>query len=81
MEPLAIVEPFDERKDLPTRFLPGVIRLVMDEFILQGAEEALRHRVVITVALPTHAWRDPEHEELLLIRDTAVLRPVIRVMD
>ena len=24
---------------------------------------------------------DPEHEELLLIRDTAVLRPVIRVMD
>jgi hypothetical protein len=46
MQPLAIIEPFDEHKDLPARLLPGVIPLVMDQFILQGAEEALGPSVV-----------------------------------
>jgi hypothetical protein len=40
MEPLAIIEPFNKRKDVPTRFIPRVIHLVMDEFVLQRAEEA-----------------------------------------
>ena len=46
MQALAIIEPFDERKELPARVVPGVIRLVMDQFILQGAEEALCHRII-----------------------------------
>jgi hypothetical protein len=32
MEPLAIVESLDKRKDLPTRLVPRVIRLVVDQF-------------------------------------------------
>ena len=40
MQPLAIIEPFDEHKDLPARLFPGVIRVVMDQFLLQGAKEA-----------------------------------------
>jgi hypothetical protein len=34
MPPLPIVEPFDKPKDLPTGFLPRVIPLVVNEFIL-----------------------------------------------
>lgn len=81
MEPLAIVEPFHERKDLLTRFVPGVICLVMDELILQGTEETLGHRVIIAVALAAHTGRETKCGELLLIRDAAVLRTLIRVMD
>jgi hypothetical protein len=46
MQPLSIIEPFNEHKDLSARLLPSVIRLVMDQFILQGAEEALGPSVV-----------------------------------
>lgn len=81
MEPLAIVEAFHERKDLPTRLIPGVIHLVMNELILQGTEEALRHGVVVAVAFPAHTRRDAEGAELALIRDAALLRTVIRVMN
>ena len=81
MEPLAIIEPFDKRKDLPTGFLPRVIPLVVNEFILQRAEETLGSRVIITVALPTHARRDAARAELLLIGPAAILSPSIRVMD
>jgi hypothetical protein len=36
---------------------------VMDEFVLQGAEEALGHRVVIAVVFPTHTRRHAELDE------------------
>jgi hypothetical protein len=57
MQPLAIIEPFNKRKDLPTGFVPSVIRLMMNKFMLRGAEEALGHRVVVTVPLPAHTRR------------------------
>ena len=34
MAPLTIIEAFDKRENLSTRLVPGVIPLVMDEFIL-----------------------------------------------
>lgn len=74
MESLAIVEPFDERKDFPARLVPRVIRLVMDQFILEGAEEALRHRIVVPVAFPAHARRHAEAGE-----DSRTQAPPIRV--
>ena len=77
MDPLAIVEAFNKRKDLPTRFIARVVRLVMDEFIFQGAEEALCHCVVVAVALSTHARRYAECGELALIGQTAVLGALI----
>ena len=33
MQPLAVVEAFNKRKDLPTRFVPTVVRLVMRELV------------------------------------------------
>ena len=81
MQPLAVIESLNKRKNVPARLVPGVIRLVMDELILQGTEEALGHRVVIAIAFATHAWRDAERGELSLIRQTTVLRPLIRVMN
>lgn len=81
MEPLAIVEAFNKRKDLPTRLIPRVVSLVMDEFIFQGTEEALRHRVVIAIALSTHTRRQAERSELPLIGQTAILCALIGMMD
>lgn len=81
LEPLAIIEPFDTRNDLVARCVPRVRRLLMDPFMLERAQEALRHRVVIPGALPTHTRRDAERDERLLRGTAAVLRPVIRVME
>lgn len=77
MQPLAVVEPFDKRKNLPARVIPRVIDLVVDEFVLQRTEEAFGHRVVIAVALPTHTRRQAERSELPLIGDAAVLGALI----
>ena len=60
MQALAIIESFDERKDLPARVIPALIRLVMDQFILQGTEEALRHRIVVAIPFAAHARRHAE---------------------
>lgn len=81
MEPLAIVEPLDKRKDLPARLVPRVIHLVMDQFILERAEEALCHRIVIAVALPAHTRDHATTHELPLIGQAAVLRALIGVMN
>ena len=81
MQPLAIVKPFEERKDIPARVVPGVIRLVMDQFILQGAEEALRHRIVVAIPFAAHARRHVQCCESTLIRQAAVLGALVRVMD
>ena len=36
MQPLAVVEPFNERKDLPARVVPGAIPLMMHQLIFEG---------------------------------------------
>ncbi len=77
VQPLAIVEPFDERKDIAACLLSRVIRLMMDEFILQGTEEALRHRIIVAIAFATHAWDHAKRRELSLIRESAVLSALI----
>ena len=81
MQPLAIVEPFNKRKDLSARLVPRVIGLMMNQFIFQRAEEALRHRIVIAVALPAHARCHAEGGELPLIGQAAVLGSLIGVMN
>ena len=39
MEPLAVVEAFNKRKDVATRFVPAVVRLVMRELVFQRTEK------------------------------------------
>ena len=48
--------------------LPRVLDLVMDAFVLQGTEEAIRHCIVIAVASATHARRGAEGGKLPLVR-------------
>jgi hypothetical protein len=81
MQALAIIEPFNERKDLPARVIPRVIRLMMNEFILEGAEEAFRHGMIVAIPFAAHARRDPECRQLTLIREAGVLCPLIRVVN
>jgi hypothetical protein len=78
IKPLAIVESFHERKDLPTRLLPRVIRLMMHQFILQCAEEALGHGIVVAVALPAHTRCDTERGELETRFRVASCNPTFR---
>ena len=81
MQPLAIVEPFNKRKDLPTRVVPRAIPLMMHQLILENAEETFCHRIVVAVAFAAHAGRQPQCRELPLIRQGTVLRSPIGVMD
>jgi len=50
MNPCAIVEQLDVFKDRPSRLIPCLEVLVVDDFVLQRAEEALHHGVVVAVA-------------------------------
>jgi len=53
MEPLSIVEHFDEFKHCRLGLLAGQEVLIMNQLILQCTEEALDHRIVIAIALAT----------------------------
>jgi len=71
MQPLAIVEPFNERKDLSARVVPRSISLVMHQLILEQKE-----KVAGTISRPFIRWQSrsdgqetsppqPEHFPLL----------------
>ena len=81
MQPLAIVEAFDERKDVLTRFVARLIGSVMNEFVLERAEEAFRHGIVVAIALATHARRDTERRELVSVSQATILCALIGVMN
>ena len=53
----------------------------MNEFVLERAEEAFRHGIVIASALAAHARRDAERREVLSVRHATILRTLIRVMN
>ena len=48
MPTLTVVKHFDVLEDRSSRFIPGPERIVMDQFVLQGTEETLSDRVVVT---------------------------------
>ena len=83
MQALAIIESLDRSKGLPACVVPGVVCVVMEQeqLVFQGTEEALRHRIVVAVALPTHTRCHAEGREPSLIRKATVLRALIRVMN
>ena len=55
MPPFAVVEPLDVVDDVRLGFVPGPVITVSHTLDLQGLEETLRHGVVPTIALATHA--------------------------
>lgn len=81
MQPLAIIESFNKRENLSSGLAVSLIRLVMNQFILQRTEEAFGHGVVIAVPFPAHAWRKAEVPQALLIQPRTVLRPLIGMMN
>jgi hypothetical protein len=54
MAPLPIVKHFDVVKDLSPSFLSGVKMLSMNQFHLEGVEEAFRLGIILTIPLPAH---------------------------
>src|SRR5437867_4520581 len=54
---------------------------VVDEFVLEAGEEALRHRVVIRALPATHAGSDAAGTQLLPVAACAIWRTAIRVMN
>src|SRR5438309_8544387 len=54
---------------------------VVDEFVLEAGEEALRHRVVIRTLPATHAGSDASGTQLLPVSTCAIRRTAIRVMN
>src|SRR5207245_6570409 len=54
---------------------------VVDEFVLEAGEEALRHRVVIRALPATHAGSDAAGPQLLTVPTCAIRRTAIRVMN
>ena len=81
MNTFAVVEQFDVIEDRRPGLVTGVKVAVMNEFILQGREETLSHRVVLWHFAPIHALPQPVRLEQSSVRRRAVLRPAIGVMD
>ena len=54
MAPLPIVKHFDVVKDFSPSFLSGVKMPSMNQFHLEGVEEAFRLGIILTIPLPAH---------------------------
>lgn len=68
------MEPLNERKDLSAHVVQRSMRLVMDQFILEDAEEAFRHGIVVAVPFAAHAQcrlGDQLHSQVKMIRHEA----------
>src|SRR5437660_10454699 len=78
MHSLAIVKHLDKLKDLAPGFVPCLERAVMDQLVLQRAEEALGHRVIVTVASATHAGHQPMLSQDLPIGRRRILAALLR---
>src|SRR5207245_6521410 len=76
--------PVIEQLDVIEDRHPGVLACgkvaVVDEFVLEAGEEALRHRVVIRTLPATHAGSDASGTQLLPVSTCAIRRTAIRVM-
>lgn len=81
MQSLTVVEAFDVSDDRDPCDVPGGEGLAMDQFVLQGRKEALGTRVVVAVAVSTHAGQHAvcRHQSTVVAR--AVEHAAVRVMD
>src|SRR5712692_480252 len=75
-----IVEHFDVLEDFLPRFFTREVTPMMDQFLLECAEEALHAGVVPTVALATHRTFDAVLPQDLLVARSGVLAAPVRVM-
>ena len=81
MSSLAVVEHFDVIEDLCASFFSAGEPAMMDEFVLQIAEEAFDHGVVVAVPLAAHADCGADLLKPSLIDDAHIGRAAVAVMD
>ena len=81
MQPLAIVKHFDVIKDFGFCLIPRLEPAMPGQFILQVRKEALRHRVIITVALLALTLDHPMVMEDRLVARGAVERTTVAVVN
>jgi hypothetical protein len=81
MGPLAVIEHFDVVEDSRAGLFSRGKPLVMDEFILEIAEEALDHGIVLAIASAAHADLGANLKQFGLVIGPAVGRTAITVMD
>lgn len=73
MTTLPIVEHFDVFEDVLFRFFPCRIVPMMDELLLERAEEAFDTGIIPAIALAAHGARDAGIGEPALVVTTGVL--------
>src|SRR3989442_7465034 len=79
MNAFPVVEQLDVIEDRRSGVLACGEVAVVDEFVLEAGEEALRHRVVIRALPATHAGSDAAGPQLLTVAACAIWRTAIRV--
>src|SRR5882724_8264666 len=80
MSAVAIVEQLHVIEDLGPRLLARGEAAMVDELVLQVAEEAFHHGVVVGVALAAHAGDEALLSKLILIERADILRALVAVM-
>jgi len=75
-----VVERLDVVEDCRARLGARGPRVVVDQLVLQGAEEAVDHRIVGAVAFPTHAGHEAVPCEQRLVGRGSVLASLIRMV-
>src|SRR6185437_16561775 len=81
MSPVWVVPCFDETEDRVPCLGRRAEAPPIQQFTLQRREEALRHRIVVTVAHAAARWPHTHLTAALPEGQRRVLRTVIRVMD
>ena len=81
MRSLPVIEHFDVVEDSRTGFFSRGKSLVVNEFILEIAEEALDHGIVVAIAFAAHADLGADLKQFGLVIDADVGRAAITVMD
>lgn len=81
MSSLPVIEHLDVIEDLCTSFFSAGEAPMMNEFVLQIAEEAFDHGVVVTVPFAAHADRGADLFEPGLIVGSDIGRAPVAVMD
>src|SRR2546425_10818565 len=81
MNAFPVVEQLDVIEDRRSGMVACGEVAVVDEFVLEAGEEALRDRVVIRALPATHAGSDAAGPQLLTVAACAIGRTAIRVMN
>src|SRR6266853_5526938 len=81
MEPGSIVEAFDVGKNIALGVCSCCVFPVMDEFGLEGVEEALHRSIVVAVSLAAHRGSDSGGLQARAIVVRGILDAAIGMMD